>query len=204
MPNEQHDYASKEDYLAAFRSELEARGSEALSSSFIERALDDVEEKFETLLGRGRTPTAIAETLGSPKDRAEVVIAMRLLRLQPGSEHGPELITYLRVIRSLAIVAPVNLILALVPAFAVVAAIASGFVGCAWVFLLVMTSAFAFFTSARGLEYVVHVVLAAQFIGLAAGAVFVGCVLVHFLKFGSFVWWKWIRWNVNFLMREVA
>lgn len=168
------EFNSKEEYLVAFRSELESRGELALSASAIQRALDDAEDEFDTLLGRGRTPRAVAEALGRPSRRAEIMIATRLLRLRPGSATGPELVTYLRVIRALAIAAPLILLSTLILPIILIASVVVAIGTCALEFGL-------------GVE-----------VGLAT------LVVLYVLRGGvMIVVWRWARWNVGRILQRM-
>lgn len=196
------EFDSKEDYLKAFRTELEARGELALSASAIRRALDDADERFDILLGRGRTPTAVAEALGRPSERAEVVIATRLLRLRPGSDTGPGLVTYLRVIRALAIAAPVNLLMTLLPPFVLLTAIAAALGACAFVFAIGTQAAVSFFSAAASRTFVEITAVGFQLLGSLAGVVFVTTCVLFVLRGAMIVVWRWAKWNVGFLFEE--
>lgn len=196
-------YASKEDYLRRLEAELASRGAEALSPSAVLRALDEADDAFETLQGRGKTPTSIAETLGSPKDRAEIVVARRLLRLRPGSESGPEYVTYLRVIRSLAIVSPLNLIVALVPVLLFVVLPLAFIVGCGIVVVMAVASMIAFFANVGGVGSITTFQIAIQFVGLVAGGIFFALFGWDLVSGAESLSWRWMRWNVTYLMREV-
>ncbi|MES2964810.1 MAG: hypothetical protein V4760_13040 [Bdellovibrionota bacterium] len=197
-------FDSKEEYLTSFKRELETRGDRALSALAIQRAYDDAEEKFEILMGRGRTPTAVAETLGSPAERAEVVIAARLLKFRPGSETGPGLVTYLRVIRAVAIVAPVNLLIAMLPALAVLAMIGSAFVASVFAFGYGLRSFVSFLLVHRAGSVIESFAVAFQFVGVLAAVVFTATVVLYVFHGSMYLVWRWIRWNVNFLFQEDA
>lgn len=198
------DFDSKDDYLSDFRRELETRGRDALSASAIERALDDASEKFEMLLGRGRTPSAVVDILGAPHERAEVTIATRLLKLRPGSEGGPRLVTYLRVIRALAIVAPVNLFLAALPPLALFIFFGVGLFACAAGVAIALISLVTFEANANGVALAERISVGAHFFGWAAVGVFAGCLAIYALRAAMFLVWKWSRWNVNFINEDVT
>lgn len=197
------DFDSKDEYLSEFRAALVSRGAEALSEAAIRRALEDAEEKFEMLLGRGKTPTAISDILGDPADRAEVVIAMRLLRLRPGSETGPRLIIYLRVLRTLAIVAPVNMVMAAFPPLVVLFCIAVGFAVCFDGLIVALVSLVSFEVSSGPFSSSERLAVGFHFLGVALAVIFFACLLTYFTRGVMFLVWRWMKWNVNFLSEEV-
>lgn len=194
---------TKDEYLRKLGQLLENdRGR--LSASEIDEILAETRAHFDEGLRHGKTEPMIGEALGDPRMVAEGYLAQALVR--PPTEARSLSVRstiFLRVMKALFIVAPLNFFLALVPILICLTLVPTG-----WAVSIAVAIA-----SLAGLVVATGVAIP----GLAASGWFtVSAIFLWLAGIGLGLWgmvlmakitewtvrglWHWIRWNTRIIM----
>lgn len=189
---------NQQEFLKALQSELEKVGAQNT-----QEILSDYKEHFSAGLEAGKTEEEISAKLGQPALIAKAYEAERLISTAKTSSGKEQFMLALKVLGRLAVIAPLNFILLLVPGSIVFSLVVAG-----WTVLVALAAVcFAIFgiaigggVFALGAWFAVGAVS-----GMLASTGFVilaGMILFVITRFVILTLIKYLQWNVNFVLEK--